>query len=103
MAPQGRIELLRLSMREAAAMADKADAEWNAINDAFKRKHEQEQARRKARRMTPKTELQMRAEKEASYPLSDAFAVQGWWRTQTMYYAAQLQAELAADQMLREN
>jgi hypothetical protein len=89
-------------MRVAAGMADKADAEWNDINEGFKRKHAEEQARRKARGMTPKTEMQMRAEKEASYALGDAFAVQSWWRTQTMYYAAQLQAELAADQMLRE-
>jgi hypothetical protein len=99
---RGYIEGLRSKMRAAAAEADKADRQWNELNEAFKQKHSLEQARRRQRGQLPKSEDNMREEKAVNYALSDAFGVQGWWRTQAMYYASLIQAELAADQLLRE-
>lgn len=93
---------LRAKMRNAYRMAEAADVEWNALNDAFKLKHEREDARRAEQGAFPKSEKNKRDDKTENYELADAFALQGWWRTQAMYYAHLIQAEVAVHATLRE-
>lgn len=87
---------LRAKLREAYNMAYRADVDWNEINAAFKVRHKEIDELRKSQRRIPMTEQEKRDEMSANFALSDAFAMQGWWRTQATYLATVMLAEEAA-------
>lgn len=99
---QASLRELRAKMRNAYRMAEAADVEWNALNDAFKLKHQREDHRRAEAGNFPKSEKNKRDDKTENYELADAFALQGWWRTQAVYYASLIAAEVAAYTALTE-
>jgi hypothetical protein len=93
---------LLTKMRAAAQQADKFDKQWNELNDAFKRKHAEEDRRRRERGDWRKSDLSKAQEKDDNLELKDAFGAQAWWRTQATYYADLIQAEKAAYDVLHE-
>lgn len=97
---KGRVRLLLALMRQSAAKSETANGEWNRLNDAFDQKHRDEDQRADLARRPHKTDHLRRGEKEASFALSDYSQQQKWHREQTMFYAAQIQAEIAAASIL---
>lgn len=95
--PRSRLYIGALAQRMRAAMAeaDKASAEWKGWKEAFEVKFATEQKLRKKRGQVPLTALEKAAKMAENAVLSDAFADQGWWRTQAAVLAAVLQAEIA--------
>lgn len=65
-------------IRSSQQKADAASNEWNAINDAVKRKFAAEDRRREERGEFPLTDLMKAQAKSASLPLKDALATHKW-------------------------
>ena len=65
-------------IRASQMAADKANQEWNTINDGFKEKFAADDARREERGQFPLTDLMKAQAKEASLPLKDALATGNW-------------------------
>ena len=65
-------------IRASQQKADKANADWNRINDEINHKHEREDVRRAERRDFPLTDLMKAQAKSASLPLRDALDTGNW-------------------------
>lgn len=77
----GEREWVRLKwekIREAQQAADKANNEWQSINDAINKKHAAEDRRRSERGDYPMTDLMKAQAKDASLPLKDALGAGNW-------------------------
>lgn len=65
-------------IRASQQKADKANADWNRINDAINAKHAAEDQRRAERGDFPLTDLMKAQAKSASLPLKDALDTGNW-------------------------
>lgn len=91
---RARMRSLYARLAEAQHMADKADKEWNRLNIALNARIEatRRQRLKEGRRLK---KMEVNNYKSEDIDLSDAFAVQSWWRTQAMYISSLILAEKA--------